>query len=1646
MDSGGIAAAVDDARPTLGSNGGDAPSADKGQQEPATRSHQPDAADIVAKSGNNEETKGKPTSQSDAVGADQNATAVEDPRPSHDSNGGGTPSGDGGQQEPDTRIHQFDAADAAPETTYDGEIKESAIQSDSLSRSRNVAETESARRSLSAVPKADFDLVEEGTHIENIPINNGPLSRSDRSLPSQPDAKLDTELNLELGPTPGPEPAPELDSAADLEPNPKSDPESDPESEEEDETRDTCKVRLAQMSSEGLKSSEVELNQALGQAIVDGKLEKFNSLLEQGAKIESRFDDEEEDGDPDQSTLFLAARHDWSKIAEKILELKSDKDFLGDNKTNGWTPAHIAAQNDSVDVLRQILEAGEKLGIKQDIVNSRNKENSTPLLIAAREDCLEIVKMLLDNGADLKIESDSDGTPLHSAAYHGSKKVFPYLLDVDGAKDLIGNQDGDGWTVLHSAARGGFDVSSLLDDKSILKLLTKRTQSTPLLIAALNGHKDILISLLQAGSDILAKTNDGRTVFHMAAESGSVETMEELAGKLDRDTLVFKDDKGGTALCSAAIEHKYEAVCFLMGHEAFALPRLKLGASAKVNHRDMQEVKKFLLDFIENRSESELDSLMHWHLIVHWAVFYGWESIAKTCFNREGDLCDSKTKSGETLLHVAACNGHAGVVEQLMDCFKKRGSRETNFMAKVSDKKNDELIPLHFAASNDYVKTMRYLLEGSVSDQVLAESKNDKTLLYSASWDHILAESRNGETAFHFAARFGHESVVSFLLRWLEKYPLLQSTLRKQTTDGKTPLSQAAENGHQGVADTLLEVLTKHDFNNDPKVAWDELTEVARTGLEHYVELIVAKEILAPIIPGNSPQDLFRDQHQKWTDATDIVDILLTKLNDTVNTASLTPEEKSEKEQRYREIKDCLYSPPPVENVYDQYDPDGSPSVPQLPEKKEKACEKYRATIVDFYDKADHVSFAALSRTILETIYDKTLSLDEIMTGAGMDRNEPKSLNKPSQVDQPSQSAEGATDAKAPVGALATGPALETSAAGTQKHAAATRQEQRSKQKQVRDAGYRFRWIHVPANNRQPLKTDPQRNTQGKVDQTTRVGEVATNPGTGTIPNTEQVKSFQEKESGAEMDRTSSGVKHIALYMPYLTFSKASIENGISVQGPDTLVDAYGRETIHELRTLDRYYYSSLPEKDVQKRNKDQVLTKYITKKKEENNIDEPRVALSVDQKHEKQRFRRHTKPKDGQHKKPDEDQHKKPEKDQHNKPGEDAGLILQVDQLWLWVIDSDKIITSSSYQTDGEPDIILKRVFKHLIEGRGHDRHPPSSPEQLMQLIVTSATGVIEQRKVILPEKGLSLSILEIFENAIGDIEDGELNLFQNFKETLDESKETLDEDYSIDEEIGYLVSIKDILDELNILKSLIKDQKKVWHDAFSEYTTEIKSSAKDQKKGWHDAFSEYTMDKDYLNSREPGEIIEMLEEMITDATRVERSINDLLDLKQKQANLSEAQSSRKQAEETAMQGTTLMVFTIVTIVFLPMSFLAALFALDITVFPHATDKLSYTPEWIFPMIFGPSAAMSIPAIYFAFHVDTALYIWYRLKAVPRVFWPKTKNKPKNKHGDAARGERRLEHQAATGKNDSELEKGGSNEQPSNGIMRRVRRVRVFK
>ncbi|KAI1776263.1 hypothetical protein F4818DRAFT_440629 [Hypoxylon cercidicola] len=64
-------------------------------------------------------------------------------------------------------------------------------------------------------------------------------------------------------------------------------------------------------------------------------------------------------------------------------------------------------------------------------------------------------------------------------------------------------------------------------------------------------------------------------------------------------------------------------------------------------------------------------------------------------------------------------------------------------------------------------------------------------------------------------------------------------------------------------------------------------------------------------------------------------------------------------------------------------------------------------------------------------------------------------------------------------------------------------------------------------------------------------------------------------------------------------------------------------------------------------------------------------------------------------------------------------------------------------------------------------------------------------------------------------------------------------------------------------------------------------------------------------------------------------------------QLNLYEAEESRRQSQ-------TLMVFTIVTVIFLPLSFLSSFFALNVTTFPHSGDNLSYELGWILGVILG--------------------------------------------------------------------------------------------
>ncbi|KAI1419254.1 hypothetical protein F5Y12DRAFT_278246 [Xylaria sp. FL1777] len=411
--------------------------------------------------------------------------------------------------------------------------------------------------------------------------------------------------------------------------------------------------------------------------------------------------------------------------------------------------------------------------------------------------------------------------------------------------------------------------------------------------------------------------------------------------------------------------------------------------------------------------------------------------------------------------------------------------------------------------------------------------------------------------------------------------------------------------------------------------------------------------------------------------------------------------------------------------------------------------------------------------------------------------------------------------------------------------------------------------------------------------------------------------------------------------MPYVTFGycyqrgkKSEFHNKY-----EELMEAYKAKTIHGTRSLDEFYYSSLPEMD--ERNQNQVVTRSF--------FGTPN-GKGVPQGHQQWPY-------------------------------------LAVDQLWLWVIDEETIITSSTHRQDGFDDPVIEIIFRQLREAkiRKIGQPPPSSVQEMSRFLVLFCVDFINSLKwedLSKFEKGdfVSKSVQLLYEDRINDVAAKEKLLAHSFmvkmkgKKNNSEKKtqakpklktqngrtkleevgktkniESYEEDNSnnwasISSAADLLDEVKDILDELMILKTLVSQQGSVWQDLVGN----------DPKRD---------------NARGPAYTLRTIEEMIKMADRVQVSVKDILDLEQNAINIDQAIESTRQGTESARQGTILMSFTIVTVLFTPLSFLTSLFALNVTVFQHnSAGIIEYKPGWIFPILFGVSTGVIGSVVIYAF------------------------------------------------------------------------------
>ena len=284
---------------------------------------------------------------------------------------------------------------------------------------------------------------------------------------------------------------------------------------------------------------------ALHFAVQGGHTSTVELLIKKGASVKGS-----DYTFPGPDPASLALRDGYPSILELFHEatgLHRSMAGLGEGKN---TPLHIAAQGGHIKMVKQILQEGAQ-------INVRNEDNYTPLHLATLGGHTRTVELLLKKGALIEAVSIRDSTPLHLAAQNGHTRVVAVLLKIGASTDARN------WyhnTPLHLAAESGHtNTAELLLGRGALTKALNMFKHTPLHLAAQNGHTRTAELLLEKGASIDSKGDyntgcpldnltmgtswqiGGYSPLHLAARSGHTSTAELLLNKgastevMDRD-------------------------------------------------------------------------------------------------------------------------------------------------------------------------------------------------------------------------------------------------------------------------------------------------------------------------------------------------------------------------------------------------------------------------------------------------------------------------------------------------------------------------------------------------------------------------------------------------------------------------------------------------------------------------------------------------------------------------------------------------------------------------------------------------------------------------------------------------------------------------------------------------------------------------------------------------------------------------------------------------------------------------------------------------------------------------------------------------------------------------------------------------------
>ena len=536
-------------------------------------------------------------------------------------------------------------------------------------------------------------------------------------------------------------------------------------------------------------------------------------------------------GDTKLNALHWACANDHCTVVEFLLDSGANIDALSSHQD---TPLLLALQNRHYQIARILIERGSNLAASE-------ISGTSALILASSRGALDIVQLLLQKGADADKQNAEGLTALHWATSWGHEQVVKELLH-SGANSSIrckqgalalnvaarrGNAsiahmlleagadpneyDGSGCAAIHHAADVGCVkvIEILLDHKANIDLpvseqsLTIAGNTTALNIAARHGKLEAVKSLIERGANIEIENAIHMVPLQSAAKAGRFDVVH-----LMMDSVKVLGRKGidmiSSSMIDAAMNNQGDIVQYLLDEGADpnhpgAGHYTALDGACNNGNVDIIHL------LLEKGASLEAKASARGHTALYHAVQRRRYKVVKALIHA-GARKDCITADGMTLLHAAAENGSADILELLLELPKDPAVEIVeNEAQKNKDVKYQQTTDHQYHDNDDQQRDL-LTQEGETSGQTASLNASSGSPLRSSKFlEMIETKTGRAQTALALACSRGNIAAAKVLIE-------AGSDIYFRYSNGVTILHEAVFHGHH---DLVRMLISKTQLIND---------------------------------------------------------------------------------------------------------------------------------------------------------------------------------------------------------------------------------------------------------------------------------------------------------------------------------------------------------------------------------------------------------------------------------------------------------------------------------------------------------------------------------------------------------------------------------------------------------------------------------------------------------------------------------------------------------------------------------------------------------------------------------------------------------------------------------------------------------------